>query len=784
MTKTRWIAARIGLAHSHGIAPAAPGASTQSLLGSIARVVLIAAFVWQAVMVLVTVLSLGPASGVLAGFHALVCALAAGALYRRRLRPLLPVTMTTAGVWSYLASGGIDSSLTFAACWQLNFASCFACLLILRRYAIWLVAGSAVGAGAAVGVLLPEWGSQLPVSIVVTQVSIIIAIRWGVSALLDYSGSVDAAVRNADEAALRSETLRFHSARLAEESRLLHDTVINTFGAIATAGAGTNAPAQVRAQCARDIDLLDFLRRAQRPSLDASLQEMFDQPGLPIRRRGTSDAELDRLTASLRPRVRKAIVGCVREALNNAAKHSGAESVEVSVSVTEAELQVRVADDGIGFAGDPPAGRGIATSITRRAHDHGLVARVRSTPGSGTEVTLRVPLGSIDGGASRALPTDAMLVEAAGAMHRRSGAFWGVGVTVVSIVLTAAGGSNAGNALFPMIAIMLIAVLLARIPALQRPRSPLVFVLLVATLAVFVLSARATSFGLVGAPHWQALAATGPFVLLLSTTGNRWWRSAGFVLWAATVIVMAAAVTPMSGSAAQIIVIAGLVGWGFSGAWALFQGFLRSLYDISSASRRAEFASALHDEMEVAAQSTYRHWVDAGLDRAVTLLQRIRDGEMPTDALSTRACCADEERYLRQLMRISPELVHLGTVCMSLLRLSREREIRFDLRLGDADAVDDEVANVIGEVVQANLLTTAPADALSVTVFPIEGGLHLTLIGSDLRIPARVSGSAHLIRIGTVDLLEVRFDAQALPLSSSRCRPLAGSATERSTVSW
>ena len=92
----------------------------------------------------------------------------------------------------------------------------------------------------------------------------------------------------------------------------------------------------------------------------------------------------------------RAVVGAVREALANAAKHGGVPRVSVFAEVTEAEVFALVRDRGRGFDPAVHAGsgrRGIADSIERRMRHEGGTAVIRTTVGEGTEVELRMPVG-------------------------------------------------------------------------------------------------------------------------------------------------------------------------------------------------------------------------------------------------------------------------------------------------------------------------------------------------------------------------------------------------------
>ncbi|HEY4460996.1 MAG TPA: ATP-binding protein, partial [Pseudonocardiaceae bacterium] len=103
---------------------------------------------------------------------------------------------------------------------------------------------------------------------------------------------------------------------------------------------------------------------------------------------------------------RVAVRDAVREALRNTMKHSGIREVVVRVEqrdvvVTDPQkgahprrgIAVIARDHGTGFDSDNvPAGFGIANSITARLVEVGGSAKIESSPGKGTRVTLWVPL--------------------------------------------------------------------------------------------------------------------------------------------------------------------------------------------------------------------------------------------------------------------------------------------------------------------------------------------------------------------------------------------------------
>lgn len=89
----------------------------------------------------------------------------------------------------------------------------------------------------------------------------------------------------------------------------------------------------------------------------------------------------------------RSLIAAGREATVNAAKWSGAPVVSLFVEVEPDAVSMFVRDRGCGFDTGAVAAdrRGVAESIVGRMARHGGTAEVRSTPGQGTEVELRMP---------------------------------------------------------------------------------------------------------------------------------------------------------------------------------------------------------------------------------------------------------------------------------------------------------------------------------------------------------------------------------------------------------
>ncbi len=94
---------------------------------------------------------------------------------------------------------------------------------------------------------------------------------------------------------------------------------------------------------------------------------------------------------SLPAAVEVAVYRITQEALTNVARHARASACRVRLSVREGEMELEVADDGVGLPEDRHGGVGIA-SMRERAAELGGTCEVAPMPGGGTRVTARLPL--------------------------------------------------------------------------------------------------------------------------------------------------------------------------------------------------------------------------------------------------------------------------------------------------------------------------------------------------------------------------------------------------------
>ncbi|HET7388660.1 MAG TPA: PspC domain-containing protein [Nocardioidaceae bacterium] len=184
---------------------------------------------------------------------------------------------------------------------------------------------------------------------------------------------------------------RVRSQERADVAAHLHDSVLQTLALIQKHSADAKTVATLAR--AQERDLRAWLYGDQ-PAPDASLAaalrsaaaEVEDAHGVPVEVVTVGDTPLGE---RLRPMVLAA-----REAMVNAAKHSGAEHVDVFAETDDSRAELFVRDRGSGFVQETvPADRlGIRNSVVDRMARHGGEAVIKTAPGVGTEVRLTMPI--------------------------------------------------------------------------------------------------------------------------------------------------------------------------------------------------------------------------------------------------------------------------------------------------------------------------------------------------------------------------------------------------------
>ena len=181
---------------------------------------------------------------------------------------------------------------------------------------------------------------------------------------------------------------RIRTQERADFAARVHDSVLQTLALIQREPGDPRRVATLARR--QERELRAWLYPDRRPTtggtladaIEAAAAEIEELHGVRVEVVRTGDAELDERM--------QALVLAAREAMTNAARHSGADDVSVFLDAGDGSIAVFVRDRGAGF--DPGAvgadRRGIAESIQGRMERVGGNANIVSAPGEGTDVEL------------------------------------------------------------------------------------------------------------------------------------------------------------------------------------------------------------------------------------------------------------------------------------------------------------------------------------------------------------------------------------------------------------
>lgn len=292
--------------------------------------------------------------------------------------PLLVVLLATivgvvVGPWAYLATRQLRGDAAAGR--------------ILRR----VLAGGTVlaGAGVVVAALIATGGTQGPDAAgSVAMFAILVAgllLLVGV-VLLPWLFLLTRTLARERAARIRAE-------ERAEVATHLHDSVLQTLTLIQKRTGDPAAMTRLARHAERELRGWLYGPDAGAPTdlagaLRTAATEVEDRFGISVELVTVGSCPLNERT--------RGVVAAAGEALVNAAKHAGVAKVSLYAEVTGDQLLVAVRDRGRGF--DPATtGRdrhGLAESIVGRMQRLGGTCTIHAAPGSGTEVELRLPVGS------------------------------------------------------------------------------------------------------------------------------------------------------------------------------------------------------------------------------------------------------------------------------------------------------------------------------------------------------------------------------------------------------
>lgn len=370
--------------------PNEPVPKIETTLVQLVLFVRILGFVWMTLLVIVTWFSDPDANRVVVALAEIA---AAGWTIVTIVTSRNPSTMRT---WQFVALDGAIALFVASASFIAGASELFHGGYPISWLAVAAYAGGMRLAVAAAVVLAADQviGFMLTDRSLVATTGAFVFIVYGVI----FGWTIDTLRRNdarrrAAERALETE----RTGRALEAERLalaneLHDSVLQTLQVIRTDADDADRVRYLVRSEERSIDrMINRYRHPGTAGFEAALlavrDEVEDLHGVEIRTVIRDDVPLT-------PPVAVA-VDATREALTNAARHSGAAIVNLYAEAHSGSVRVFVRDRGVGF--DPTTveeGRGMRHSLRERMADAGGTLQITSTPGLGTEVEICSGSGS------------------------------------------------------------------------------------------------------------------------------------------------------------------------------------------------------------------------------------------------------------------------------------------------------------------------------------------------------------------------------------------------------
>lgn len=534
----------------------------------------------------------------------------------------------------------------------------------------------------------------------------------------------------AAELLLRAESVAAaQAARVAEQrkvARTLHDTVINTLGAI-RALPMSDLPA-LRSRCADDLAEIDGLSKgpASAAELIARLQARAAALGLDLR------TEVD-IISELPAGLAAPLFGALGEALVNAAKHSGSPAVDLQLQWDGLRGQARVCDHGRGFpgSGEDPATTftgGGAQSILARCAEAGIAVRISNADGAVVALTWAgaagpagYPAADLPSGPETANPILGLAAMRVGLAMATFGAY--------STLVTPAGPGRVGSAAAVIVNLAVVAWAAGVHRGLAPSRLPL------AAYAVAVVA---------------AIILPGIGMSGCARIGWYWWGPlAGLVVAIAVVLVdgriRALAVVAVAYVAAFVVVIAGTPGLSPAcsaetlsvlvldlGIVIAVLALRRALIAQSSAAEKLR-RGAWRTQLQTTAIRARDEVRNAHLDRAVAvcrpLLAGLAAGSIDPLDPQVRAQAGRAEATLRAVNSIPAELGELGVGLADAVLGGASAGVAVAVVVQGAAAPEGGLGAQVAGVIRSWVAALQPGAQVRVTLLGLDGSTVLMLTG-------------------------------------------------------
>lgn len=207
----------------------------------------------------------------------------------------------------------------------------------------------------------------------------------------------------------RQQELTAQNARLAERNRIareLHDAISQDLFSLRMLSYGLLDAFPAGSELQKHITTLERTAGRLIHEMRALLLELrpahLQQPGLAEALKDIAAAYSERLgiavtitmtPVSLQTDAEHALLRIAQEALSNAVRHAHATQITLALAPVEGEVQLTISDNGDGFRYDENQQQhGLGLQLMQeRIHELQGTFRLRTMPGEGTEITVRLP---------------------------------------------------------------------------------------------------------------------------------------------------------------------------------------------------------------------------------------------------------------------------------------------------------------------------------------------------------------------------------------------------------
>ena len=677
-----------------------------------------------------------------------------GVLFLRAPSYLLSVSYFAALIFYYSAAVATDDILLGLL---IPFTAWTIVLPIVLRPGVWPIVTASLLGGLYAGIILlghPSWDIQVLKVSLSTNVIMVVAAAAFLSFLRRIAASFDRKKEQAVQEQVRAVRARVLSSTTAEYIRVLHDTVVNTLGALARDESHRIHVHEARQRCRRDLERIRaFQNHDDQRRLRPTLTDL-DFVGLPVRWLATSREDIERFQQSLPRDVLNALYWCATEGILNSTKHSGADHVTCEVRITPHELLLVIADEGRGFDTSRITERGIRDSVFARAHAHGIEVALQSEPGKGTTLRLAYPFGRSTSLPPRAEPAEE--AEPVRVFEVRMAMAWTALACGSGLLVEALGRHGSAGRVYLLFAMLgglagavwiawrrrrqtsgwLVGVLLIAIPisnwcALTAidpgPGEPYLLqarALTVLPVLVYALTPSLAAFGVA-----VGIQLVSMVTIVRIATGSVAWGWGEIILLTSPVLAQLAA---------------------YLAFLLLFRAIGSALADARYDTERAMRESAARE----ADEQVRRQWSASTLRTPFQLLQEIADGTVSPADPETRRRCEAEEAYLREVSALPREATLMSLWFALALAEARSRSVKLQLQAERAQIDNAVHADALGRLILDCVAATPEGAELTTTIVHRGGIPHLLIVGSaNSRLVQRVRAyDGEVVRIRCEEL--------------------------------